>query len=390
MTSLSKNRIESIDLLKGLVMAVMALDHTRDYFHASAFLFNPTDPTQTSWPIFLTRWITHYCAPTFSFLAGLSAFFVGKRKTSRELSGFLLKRGLWLIFIEFTIVNFGWYFDIHFSTFGFLVIWSLGISMIVLAALIHLPRTIILIFSCMLIFGHNLLDEIHFDGSVLWSVFHDVHVFSFPNGFQIYAEYPIVPWIAVMSLGYCFGTLYDPSFDPARRKKVMSIIGFSAIALFLALNWSNLYGDPEGWTKYNTFSKTMMSFLDPQKYPPSLIYLLMTLGFSILFLAHAEKLKGRVVNFFTTFGRVPFFYYILHLYLIHLVALFAAEATGFGWQKMILSDWVTELPELKGYGFSLWVVYLVWVSIIVLLYPLCKKFDDYKMMHKEKWWLSYL
>ncbi|MBK5278751.1 MAG: DUF1624 domain-containing protein [Bacteroidia bacterium] len=390
MTSLNKNRIESIDLLKGLVMVIMALDHTRDYFHASAFLFNPTDPTQTSWPIFLTRWITHYCAPAFCFLAGLSAFFVGKRKTASELSGFLLKRGLWLVFIEFTIVNFGWYFDIYFSNFDFLVIWSLGISMIVLAGLIHLPRTIILIFSCVLIFGHHLLDKIHFDGSLLWGVFHEAHIYSFPNGLHVYTDYPIIPWIAVMSLGYYFGTFYDQSFDQARRKKLMNIIGLSAIVLFIVLNWSNLYGDPDGWMKYDTLSKTMMSFLDPQKYPPSLLYLLMTLGPSLLFLANVENVKGSVVNVFSMFGRVPFFFYILHIFLIHLVALVAAEATGFGWQKMILSNWLTEVPELKGYGFSLWAVYLIWVGVIVALYPLCKRFDVYKLNHKEKWWLSYL
>jgi uncharacterized membrane protein len=371
-------------------MVIMALDHTRDYFHASAFLFNPTDPTQTSWLLFLTRWITHFCAPTFSFLAGLSAFFVGRRKTPRELSGFLLKRGLWLIFIEFTVVNFAWYFDVTFSTFDFLVIWSLGISMVVLAGLIHLPRTVILIFSCALIFGHNLLDNIHFNENMLWSVFHDVRVYSFPNGFHVYADFPVVPWVAVMSLGYCFGIFYDPSFDPERRKRLLNIIGLSSIALFFVVNGLNLYGDPDGWVQYDTFSKTLMSFLDPRKYPPSLVYLLMTLGPALLFLANVEKVKGRIVNFISTFGRVPFFYYIIHIYVIHLIAMIAAQATGFGWQTMILPDWVTELPQLKGYGFSLWVVYLIWISVVLILYPLCKRFDDYKMNHKEQWWLSYL
>jgi uncharacterized membrane protein len=173
MTTLSKSRIASIDLLKGLVMVIMALDHVRDYFHYSAFMFDPGDVDQTTWPIYLTRFITHFCAPAFSFLAGLSAFMVGKRKSVAELSAFLFKRGLWLVFIEIVIINFGWKFDIQFRHVGLATIWQLGVSMIVLAGLIHLPKTFILIFSCVIIFGHNLLDSIHFDGNFLWSMLHE-------------------------------------------------------------------------------------------------------------------------------------------------------------------------------------------------------------------------
>jgi uncharacterized membrane protein len=386
----NQKRIESIDLLKGLVMVIMALDHTRDYFHASAYIFDPADPTQTSLPIFFTRWITHFCAPAFSFLAGLSAFMVGRRKSIAELSGFLLKRGLWLIFIELTVVNFAWYFDIHFHTFGLLVIWSLGISMIVLAALVHLPQKFILLFSCMMIFGHDLLDNIHFPGNLLWEIIHELSFFKLPGNVQLLVGYPVVPWMAVMALGYYFGSFYDKSFDSIKRKKLFNIIGLSAIILFIILRWTNLYGDPLNWKHYDTITKELISFLNPNKYPPSLLYLLMTLGATFLFLANSENLKGRIVNFFSTFGRVPFFYYILHLYLIHIVAMVFAEFSGFGWQKLVLPSWITFVPDMKGYGFSLWVVYLVWIAIIVLLYPLCKKFDRYKLNHKEKWWLSYL
>jgi uncharacterized membrane protein len=357
MTSLTKTRIESIDLLKGLVMVIMALDHTRDYFHASAFIYNPTDPVLTSLPIFFTRWITHFCAPVFFFLAGISAFFVGKKKVTSELSEFLIKRGLWLVFIEMTIVNFAWYFDIQFRTPGLLVIWSLGISMLVLAALVHLPRNVIFILS---------------------------------DSYKLYVDYPIIPWIAVMSLGYCFGELYNQSFDSYKRKRILNIIGVSAIVLFLILRGSNIYGDPIKWVQFNTLSKTLMSIMATSKYPPSLSFLLMTLGPAFIFLANTENLKGRVVSFFGTFGRVPFFYYILHLYLIHTIAMIVAQVSGFGWNNMILTDWVTAIPTLKGYGFGLWFVYLMWVVVIVLLYPLCKKFDNYKMNHKKKWWLSYL
>ena len=385
MTSLSKPRIESIDLLKGLVMIVMALDHIRDYFHYSAFFFDPNNPELTTIPIFLTRWVTNFCAPIFCFLAGLSAFFVGRRKQTKELSMFLLKRGLWLVFIEMTIVNFAWYFDIQFRTPGLFVIWSLGISMIALSAVVHLPYKAILIFSILLIFGHNLLDSIHFEGSVLWSIIHDMRVFTLSTGNKFYIDYPIVPWSAVMSLGYCFGKLYDPTFHIANRRKMLNILGVSAILLFAILRTVNLYGDPAPWMEYNTTTQTLLSVLATTKYPPSLSFLLMTLGPAFLFLANSESLKGRVVNFFGTFGRVPFFYYILHLYLIHILAMIAAQLTGFGWKIMILTDWVVFVPELKGYGFNLWVVYTVWIVVIALLYPLCKRFDIYKQNHKEKY-----
>lgn len=371
-------------------MVIMALDHTRDYFHNAAFYFDPNNPELTTVPIFFTRWITNYCAPAFCFLAGLSALFVGRRKDTKDLSLFLLKRGLWLVFIELTIVNFAWYFDPLFRTPGLLVIWSLGMSMIVLSALVHLPYKAILIFSIVLIFGHNLLDPVHFEGSMVWASLHDMRMFKLSSGNLFYIDYPIIPWIAVMSLGYCFGKLYESGFDPAKRRRILNILGLSTIALFVLVRGINLYGDPVQWKYYPTAIQTIMSFLGATKYPPSLSYLLMTLGPALLFLANSENLKGRLVNFFSTFGRVPFFYYILHLYLIHILALIAAQLTGFGWQSMIMTDWVIMIPELKGFGFDLWVVYLIWILVIALLYPFCKKFDTYRLNHKEKWWLSYL
>jgi len=389
MTSLNKNRIESIDLLKGIVMVIMALDHTRDYFHSAAYLFNPTDATQSTLPIFFSRWITHFCAPTFSFLAGLSAYMVGKRKSPKELSVFLLKRGIWLVFIELTVVTFAWQFDPLFRINGFAVIAVLGFSMILLAGLIHLPKMVLWIFSVVLIFGHNLLDSVHFPGNFLWSCLHEAGIFYVLGGIKFYIDYPIIPWVGIMSLGYCFGTLYDTSFDAAKRRKMLNIIGFSAIALFVILRWSNIYGDPVKWVNIDGGARTLMSFLQISKYPPSLLYTLITLGGAFIFLANSEKLKGSLVNFFSTFGRVPFFYYIIHIYLIHLIAMLFAELSGFGWQLMVLPDWILESPGLKGYGFSLGVVYLVWIGVILALYPLCKKFDNYKSKHKEKSWLSY-
>lgn len=390
MTTSTKPRIQSIDLLKGLVMVIMALDHVRDYFHYSAFFFDPADPVQSTLPIFFTRFITHFCAPIFCFLAGTSAFMVGKRKFKSELSYFLLKRGIWLVFIEMTIVNFAWCFDIYFRSPGLYVIWSLGISMIALAGLIHLPLKYILAFSLLLIFGHNLLDTIHIKDNVLWAILHEYAFFKLNNGFDFEVGYPVIPWIAVMALGYYFGSFYNTTYNYIRRKKLFNVIGISAIFAFVILRFYNLYGEPIRYKDYETTAKDLISFFNPSKYPPSLLYLLMTLGVAFLFLANTENLKGKVVGFFSTFGRVPFFYYILHLYLIHILALLSAELLGFGWQAMILVDWLNVSPILKGYGFPLWVVYAVWIGVIVLLYPLCKKFDNYKQSHKEKWWLSYL
>jgi uncharacterized membrane protein len=386
----TKYRIESLDFLKGIVMVVMALDHIRDYFHAPAFLYDPNDPALTSLPIFFTRWITNFCAPAFCLLAGTSAYLSGRRKPKKELSSFLLKRGIWLVFLELTVVNFGWYFDIHFHSPGLLVIWSLGISMIVLAALIHLPLKVIFAFSILIIAGHNLLDNIHFPGNYPWAILHEESTFKYSETFRLYVAYPLIPWIAVMPLGYCLGSLYESSFDAEKRKKILRLIGLSAVLFFFILRGINTYGNPSKWVQYDSFRQTLMSFLAPAKYPPSLLYLLMTLGPALVFLSLTENFKGRLVKFFSTFGRVPFFYYILHLYLIHILALVAAQLTGFGWQIMILPDWIGFVPLLKGYGFHLWVVYLVWVAVILALYPLCKKFDRYKSNHKEKWWLSYL
>jgi uncharacterized membrane protein len=391
MTTIAKPRIQSIDLLKGLVMVIMAIDHVRDYFHYSAFMFDPTDPTQTTLPIFFTRFITHFCAPAFSFLAGLSAFMIGKRKPINELSSFLLKRGLWLVFVEIIIVNFGWKFDFNFTYTNLATIWQLGISMIVLAGLIYLPKKFILALSLIIIFGHNLLDNIHFDGSYFWSMVHEPKKFEFIEGRTVLFGYSLLPWIAVMSLGYCFGSLYDATFDIQKRKRILNGLGIGSLVLFFILIAINKYGNPVKWTNYGDTTKTIMSIFDVNKYPPSLLYLLITLGGTFLFLANAEKLKGKVVDFFCVFGRVPFFYYILHIFLIHFIAVFAAEFTGFGWEIMVsMPKFVTRIEALKGYGFNLITVYIIWIVVIALLYPLCKKFDAYKQNHKEKWWLSYL
>ena len=382
-------RIESLDVLKGLVMIIMALDHTRDYFHYDAFFYDPADPLQTDLALFFTRWISHFCAPAFAFLAGMSAFLVGRRKSKNELAAFLVKRGLWLVFIEFTLVCFGWRFNIHFPNISLQVIWVLGLSMILLAGIIYLPMRYILALSLAVIVGHNALDYLTVEDSVLWTILHEQGGFYLTSHTYLRIVYPLIPWFAIMSLGYYFGVYYDKAYDPIKRQRLFTRIGLLGITAFFILRFINQYGNPKHWDHYDTFLQTMYAFLDPSKYPPSLAYTLMTLGLTFLFLGTTENLKNKVTDFFSVFGKVPFFYYIIHLYVIHFFALLLAEITGFGWEPMILDGWITMSEELDGYGVSLGWVYLIWIAIVFLLYPLCRRFSVYKMNHKEKWWLSY-
>ena len=393
LTAMSK-RIQSIDILRGLIMIIMAIDHVRDYFHAGAFLYDPLDLDKASTALFFTRWITHFCAPVFMFLAGTSAFLYGQKRTKKELSVFLLTRGLWLILLELTLINFGWNFDISFTNIYFIVIWALGISMIVLAAVIHLPYKLIIVIGAVLVAGHNLLDGIHVPGNNLkafgWSMLHEQGFFSW-HGKNILVGYPIVPWIGVMMLGYCLGRLYATGYDAQKRRENLLVIGCSAIALFIVIRLVNLYGDPSPWSAQSTPFKTFLSFIKVTKYPPSLLYILMTLGPAIIFLALVERIQNSFTRVLSIYGRVAFFYYLLHIFLIHLFTMAAAELfTRFTWKDWVLEEPLWFAEYLKGYGFSLGVVYLVWIVIVVGLYPLCKWYDRYKTSHKEKWWLSYL
>lgn len=388
-----KVRISSIDLLRGTVMIIMALDHVRDYFHADAFLYDPLDLAKTSPLLFFTRWITHFCAPVFVFLAGTSAFLSGQKKTKKELSFFLLTRGLWLILLELTVINFGWAFNWHFPMLPLIVIWALGISMIALAAFIHLPRKIILAIGIMLVAGHNTLDGVTVtepgSGKFLWSVLHEPGVHSIA-GRNIFVGYPILPWIGLMALGYCFGQLYTPRFDTHRRKRILVIAGVSLIVLFIILRTINLYGDASLWSSQSSPLYTFLSFIRTTKYPPSLLYILMTIGPALLFLAFTERPLGKFGKIVSVYGRVPFFYYILHIYIIHLLAMVAAEFSHNDWTDMIVSFWVNFDPQLQGYGFELWVTYVIWIVLVIGLYPLCRWFDRYKTNHRDKKWLSYL
>ncbi len=387
-------RITSIDLLRGFIMIIMALDHTRDYFHKDAFIYDPLDLQKTSVLLFFTRWITHFCAPTFVLLAGTSAFISGQRKTKKELALFLVKRGIWLIFLELTVVNFSWFFNIHFSFILLAVIWALGLSMICLAGVIFLPKKLIWALGIILICTHNFLDKTHFTQNdptgFLWGILHDRKLFHIGQLHMMLA-YPILPWLGVMIIGYCLGSLFVKEYDPEKRKRILLRIGLSYALLFIILRSINVYGNMEAWTTQSSRVFTFLSFIDISKYPPSLDYILLTNGFALIFLSLTENISNRLTNIISLYGRVPLFYYILHIYLIHIIALFAAMFTGFKWTSMTSFDsWISRSPALKGYGFSLGSVYLIWIVVVVSLYPLCKKYDRYKAMHRGKWWLSYL
>ena len=387
-------RIESIDLLRGIVMIIMALDHVRDYFHSRAFVYSPTDLSQTTVAIFFTRWITHFCAPVFVFLAGVSAHLYGAKKSKAALSFFLFTRGIWLVIAELFIVSLEWTFNGTYPFFNLQVLWATGISMIVLSAMIYINKYFILITGILLMVAHNLLDNIHVPGntsaSFLWSVLHEPGYFSF-GYFSFSVRYPVLPWIGIMAVGYALGNLYNLFYDFEKRQRILLLSGCGAIVLFIILRASNLYGDAAHWSFQKNTVFSLLSFLNVTKYPPSLLYILMTMGPAFIFLSLSEKPLNRVTSAITIFGRVPMLYYLLHIFLIHLLALIAVILSGHKWTDMILSTRVNTAPQLKGYGFNLITVYIIWIGIVIILYPLCKWFDKYKRSHQSsKWWLSYL
>lgn len=386
-------RIDSIDLLRGLVMVIMALDHTRDFLHAPAWTEDPLDMTTTTPVLFLTRWITHFCAPLFVFLAGTSAWFQSSRKTKKELSLFLIYRGLWLVFIEVAIINFAFSFDPHYSFIGLQTIWSIGISMILLGLAIWLPFSALLTIGLLIVLGHNSLDfyEAKHTGNYgfVYSLLHHQGFFPLSKGHSLFIVYPFLPWTGLMMVGYCFGKLFT-SHEGTQRRKILTRLGIGIILFFIALRATNLYGDPHPWTVQKNTLFTFLSFINTHKYPPSLLYMCMTIGPGILFLAWAGSIKTRLSSIITVYGRVPFFYYVLHFYLIHLVSALLSFTRGHSFAEGI-HDASNFLPNFiyPNEGYSLWFVYGMWLLIVASLYPLCKWFSEYKKTHKQ-WWLSYL
>lgn len=381
-------RLESVDLLRGGVMIIMALDHVRDY--VSGFLFSPLDLNHTTLALFFTRWITHFCAPLFMFLAGTGAYLsLGRGKSTHDLSRFLLSRGLFLIIAEQTLMRFGWHFTMRAPLWSG-VLFAIGFSMVALAGLIYLPRAMMIGISLAMVLLHNSLDQFHaaFLGNArwIWGMLHEPGFYGhYPDGrIVLRVLYPVIPWVGVMALGYAFGPVFK--LDQARRRRVLYALGLSLIVAFIALRWVNVYGNLMPRVSYDSPLLTALSFLDCTKYPPSLDYLLMTLGPGIALLPLLERAGGRVAQWVLVYGRVPMFYYVLHIYLAHAVgvALALIAHKPVPWTAPTL--WIA-FPA--GFGFSLGVVYSVWIFVVVALYPACRRWAELKSRRKD-WWLGYI
>jgi len=386
-----QKRILSIDILRGIVMVLMALDHTRDYFHIYAFTDDPLNLATTTPILFFTRFITHYCAPIFVFLSGISIYLQSLRKTKKELSQFLMKRGLWLIFVEIVIMTFGWSFNPNYTEILLQVIWVIGVSMFILGLLIWLPYAAILSIGLLLVIGHNALDFYEaspsFNPNFWWDILHHGNfvTYKITQNHSVLLFYPIIPWCGLMIMGYCFGQIFTPKFAPIERQKLLNKIGIGLILTFIIVRFINIYGDPVPWDFQKNGLLTFFSFINVNKYPPSLMYMCITIGPGLLALSYLEKIENGFTKIMVIFGRTAFFYYILHLYLIH--ALAALNFYLLGHQLEGNPVWYFLVP---GEGYHLAVVYAIWMLVILILFPLCKWYNRYKSSHREQWWLSYL
>jgi uncharacterized membrane protein len=389
--SQSSGRVASIDVVRGLVMVLMALDHTRDFI--CNIPFEPENIEKTWGFYFLVRWVTHLCAPGFFFLAGAGAYLYGKRHSPGELQKFLVSRGIWLVVLEFTVIGFAWTFHPGWGMFG--VICCLGLSMILLAAFVRLPRAVVMGVALLVIATHDLCDGLKpaafHSGQWLLTMLHSrggAHI----GGTTVFVLFPLIPWCAVTLLGFSMGSLFEGNSASGRR--VVGWAGVGALALFAALRFTNIYGNPSAaiarstpgdWHDMPTMSKTIILFFDVEKYPPSLQFLLMTLGVIFVLLAMAGAggwgWFGRVLE---TYGRVPLFYYILHLYVIHLAAILLGFLTHQPVRWLFHGGFFLNYPpDGQPYGHGLGVVCAVWIGVVVLLYFPCKWFGRVKREHPD-------
>ena len=385
-------RIPSIDILRGTVMIIMALDHTRDFFHETAMTADPLDPATTSIALFFTRWITHFCAPVFVFLSGLSMYLSAQNKTVGQASGFLFKRGLWLVFAEIVIVSLGITYNPLYNFIILQVIWAIGISMIILSIFSRISWTLVLVTGIILVFGHDLLIYARLPEtgalSILLKVFLTASgtVLPLDKTHLIGVFYAVLPWTGIMFLGYAAGKLYRVGSSAISRKKLLFIIGSVLIILFITLRFINGYGDPSARKTYPDFSQNVLSFMNVSKYPPSLMYFCMTIGPALIILSFLEKTQNSISKIISTYGSVPFFYYLIHFYFLHFLLAIAFFLTG-GQISQIVQ--VPFLFRPSVFGFSLPVVYLIWIFVVASLYRPCLWFKRYKTKHNQ-WWLKYI
>ncbi|MFL5562812.1 MAG: DUF1624 domain-containing protein [Gemmatimonadaceae bacterium] len=385
-------RIESVDVLRGVIMILMALDHTRDFFGDATA--SPTNLATASAALFMTRWVTHFCAPVFFLLTGTGSFLAGRRRGVRGLSRFLLTRGLWLIFVELVIFRcFALQFNFDYLLTVLTVLWALGWSMVVLAALVHLPVRVITAIGIAFVVVHNAFDQVQASAlgafGPLWTVLHAPGVL-FTNGTRmIFVAYPLVPWIGVTAIGYGLGQLYD--WDAGRRRAFLLRLGIALTVAFVLLRAVNVYGDPNRWAPQHSALFTVLSFMNTTKYPPSLLFLLMTLGPAMLFLRAVDGRTPEWLRPALIIGKVPMFYYVLHFALIHLLAVIAALLRYGDVRGMFQSPTLDRFPitQPPGWPLPLPAVWLIWISVPVMLYPLCKWFAAVKQRRSD-WWLSYL
>jgi uncharacterized membrane protein len=386
-----KQRIISVDFVRGIVMIIMALDHCRDLLGNDSTT-NPTNLQTTTTALFFTRWITHLCAPTFVFLSGTSAYLSMQNQTDIIATrNFLFKRGVWLVLVNFTINNFAIFFDIHFSVLFSQVIAAIGFGFIFLSMLIKLPLKIIVSLGLIIIFGHDLLIGISFaKGSfaeMVWTLYMKAGFFQLSGNTSLVMSYPIIPWLGIMLAGFSFGALYN--FSPEKRKKIFLKIGLSAILLFIIIRFSNLYGDPFQWSTQKTKFFTFLSFINASKYPPSLLFALMTLGISIVILSVVEGMQNKITRLISVYGKVPLFYWLLHWFIIHFLAIAIFLSQGYHWNDFQFGGFGMGHPK-NGGGLGLPELYIPWVAVVILLFPISKWYSNYKSAHKENKWLKYL
>jgi uncharacterized membrane protein len=374
-------------------MVIMTLDHSRDFLHFQGPEYSPLNMATTTVILFFTRWVTHFCAPTFVMLSGVSASLAGLKRTRRELTGFLFSRGLWLILTDLLVISLLFSFDVRYPVFVLEVLWAIGSGMVLLALLIRLgtSRTAIGVLGCVLIFGHNLLDHARFpEGGVAGGLLTVLltgrgAIIPAGGGHIVALLYAALPWSGMLLTGYFLGSLYGPDYPAERRRRALLAAGTLLIIVFFAVRRINGYGDPAPWTVQRNALHSLLSFLNATKQPPSLVFVSMTIGPVLVLLAFVDRMQNGFTGFCTVYGRVPYFYFILHLCLLRVMNVLLILQSGVGFH----SDGNPLVWQAKGFGYPLWAVYLYWLFVVALLYFPCRWYGGYKRAHRQ-WWLSYL